>query len=461
MLVYPCNMMFSNYYFPIKDQSGYEVPSYDDRNGIIVTEPCQINPGNNVTHLKYHVVGTPLTLLNQDDGSSLSTAMFGEGVRVVYLKAYWDQQYYPVIYGGGMLSGNHNGDAYEEITVGTGHITFHHCSRVQFGWLHRATEYRNVEYLGDNKTIGEWRDESFVSETYDDWSWLGEDLGWHSFGPEWGAVSTCNPISPSDPPLGLYNRINRLFTGIYEGNITNTSVSYAECCLEAAEKIQYDHINTVSQIYETLTLKRGLMDMFSSFKAVFDKGLPLQKSKDVANAYLSGKYGPRLTLGDWADVATRDAIPPKGTSTAMLTGELSIFGDVYQVSKRVSFAYQLDYFQRIAQRCEQHGIGLRLTDVWDLVPMSFVVDWFVDVSEILDNLHDRKFAARLPVSSIWDTDIYKGVVSASNQDWFMTADIKVYHRQERTSLSVDFTPSSRVTVPQHLVELGAVIIQRL
>jgi hypothetical protein len=71
---------------------------------------------------------------------------------------------------------------------------------------------------------------------------------------------------------------------------------------------------------------------------------------------------------------------PAGTSGTAIDGQYTL---------RFSGTVDISFADDILLLYDRIGFHPDIGTVWDLVPMSFVVDWFLPVSEILDRLYDR------------------------------------------------------------------------
>ena len=115
---------------------------------------------------------------------------------------------------------------------------------------------------------------------------------------------------------------------------------------------------------------------------------PKAVAKALSNKHLAYKYGDRLTIKDAREMyhAFRNwSIRKNGTQTrrAQLVEKLT---DNLQVTHRIVIKAQRldDAASRLLLGAADLGILPDLNTVWNLIPLSFVVEWFVNVTDALE-----------------------------------------------------------------------------
>jgi hypothetical protein len=127
--------------------------------------------------------------------------------------------------------------------------------------------------------------------------------------------------------------------------------------------------------------------------------------RKLAKAWLSARYGDRLTYSDLKSLfagfnrsawkSSRHAkfllgrsrksyellTDSNGAVSIRLSTQIAVQPNDYNaLMTQIRHAYEWDYYPSLA-------------NVWDMIPLSFVVDWFIDVSSIFEDL-DRLVQAR-------------------------------------------------------------------
>lgn len=137
----------------------------------------------------------------------------------------------------------------------------------------------------------------------------------------------------------------------------------------------------------------------------------LKSGKTVANAWLAWRYGirplmfeiegaMRLLTGKLAKTnvvrhvsgtgSADVSLSSKGSAVAR-TGNHSFYGTLYHKSETsATFQVKVGYVYTLKNTAVAAGTSLGLTNLplvaWELVTLSFVIDWFVNVTEVLEQL---------------------------------------------------------------------------
>lgn len=136
----------------------------------------------------------------------------------------------------------------------------------------------------------------------------------------------------------------------------------------------------------------NLADVISSFKSM-SKGLT--KLGSAADAWLAYRYSYSTTKSDILalnEFASRLAALP----SCIHSNGFFRDGDwVYRVSINVSSPY----LASLVSLGEKWGVALDAVNAWDLIPYSFIVDWFIPVSDLLERWQSQSFAMQIQQTS--------------------------------------------------------------
>jgi hypothetical protein len=131
-----------------------------------------------------------------------------------------------------------------------------------------------------------------------------------------------------------------------------------------------------------------------------DKKQNFRRSRDLAGLWLELQYGWRPLLSDIHDGYEFLARPEKKTQLSFLRGEgsgtLTYDLDVAtggttgngKVSVRARASILAALRSEVLHSANQGGLINPLQVAWELVPFSFVVDWFMPVGNVLQNFTD-------------------------------------------------------------------------
>lgn len=164
-----------------------------------------------------------------------------------------------------------------------------------------------------------------------------------------------------------------------------------------------------SNLYETLAefdKSAGVIASIarSAAKTVAQKRRLLQRSKDLGNAYLAYRYGLKPVMADMATVLegllskvgkvrqTSRASTVLNTTVSTSNSDVSWLGLVTAKSSRLTHeslvirAMSLDeYMASVGSNVGFTAKGL-ITLPWELLPYSFVADWFLNIGDLLGAL---------------------------------------------------------------------------
>lgn len=136
----------------------------------------------------------------------------------------------------------------------------------------------------------------------------------------------------------------------------------------------------------------NVVDVISSLKSM-SKGLT--KLGSAADAWLAYRYSYSTTKSDiitLSEFANRLAALPS-----------SIRSNGYYKDGdwefRVSINVTSDYLASLVSFGEKWGFALDAVNAWDLIPYSFIVDWIIPVSDLLEKWQSQSFAMQIQQTS--------------------------------------------------------------
>lgn len=226
--------------------------------------------------------------------------------------------------------------------------------------------------------------------------------------------------------------------------------------VNAANGLRVQHVNVVSLIKDTLRTPYDVDGMLSAVKNVTDK-------KQLASLYLSGKYGPRLTYADFK------ALYSNGQRKTQVLGDLYCvtqttvsFWDIvdWDMSVKLGYNARLSGFDQIWLRGDIANLRFTAADAWDLVPYSFVVDWFVDVGGYLERKDQDKFYEKLDTFNAWLSSHLSSSLTFGDADCSIQADFDYYQRDGVRTKSRKTRLQASSAAKDHIPELGALWVQR-
>lgn len=249
----------------------------------------------------------------------------------------------------------------------------------------------------------------------------------------------------------------------------NSLVNWHALAAEAYQNLGMADVNSVSNLKELLEMGGAVMGFIDTLKS-----LPSKKVKAAASAWLAVHYGFKLTILDALELretlkkfSSRRENLTKCQASTTLTGVTQIEFD---------YRYQVfyDQFAKLESMLEQllsiSDAFITLENSWDMVPWSFVIDWFVQVGDWLQSLdnyanlvqkHDVICTGR-SVRAVYDAlpsqiGIYPDEVGEDAGMGMVT--LKFYKRVYSPNLiKPSLLPSATVNLFDHMIEVAALYI---
>lgn len=213
-------------------------------------------------------------------------------------------------------------------------------------------------------------------------------------------------------------------------------------------------------------------------KSLVPKLQNLRKLKTHASNHLAMQYGVLPTISDLKEIvgaftkaAQYDRFGRKlgysadtyTFSTKARSGE-TVKGSRTQRAK-IAVRTQDSSLNTFLESLENVGFGLNFENIWDLIPYSFIVDWFVDVGDFLSDIDNRIRLARLPIEYITYSDKYESLFVYNRPPGFPAVYGQLkrvnYVRSVTTEVPLqDFKLSQGSGVTPHWLEAGALVVQR-
>jgi hypothetical protein len=262
--------------------------------------------------------------------------------------------------------------------------------------------------------------------------------------------------------------------------------SYGDLTADAADSIRISNSNNLNNFKELLQLgdlAKGLTQWIELTNGTLN-GTPIGKAKSVAKVvagtYLAAHYGLRLTIKDTEELSESLRKLNPGDRTQTVGAQHSVVVDYpgsidgINVEMRLKavigaftseFVNFTDATDRALRALYEFDLLPTMSNLWDAVPWSFVVDWLVPLGDAMDRLENKHYVQTLPChrafySQKWTWNQYDEFVSDDGSYYRCSLKYRYY---ERTCVPQFILPPMRVDNPKglsgHWVELSALLIQ--
>lgn len=242
-----------------------------------------------------------------------------------------------------------------------------------------------------------------------------------------------------------------------------------DLCDSAVDNCHFVDINSIAYLKEAVGYLELLVQVIHGD---FGK-LP----SSLSDLWLSGRYGVRLTVSDTESLRSglqravngRSPYETVHSRASCSPSHSSMFSSYTQaLAYKIYLADDWSKVLKGIRKMMDWDIWPTLQNSWDLIPFSFIIDWFVDVGTIFEKDDIVNYWQYLNITScVWSfKDVAKptsGLVKLDGLDVAMSDfTIKRYTRKVQSSPdypSFDLNNGSGLS-STHILDAGAIIIQR-
>lgn len=253
------------------------------------------------------------------------------------------------------------------------------------------------------------------------------------------------------------------YDAIFASNRRNPN--WYELAAQAYQSLGMSDINGVAYITELFSMGEEVIKFSRTLKSI-----PSSKVKAVASAWLAVHYGFKLTLLDTKTL--RDTLEKEAsrlTRESKCQSALEYhYEDIRFVARYQVFYNQFAHLLRtLDQLVELTDAALTSENLWDMVPFSFVIDWFVRLGDVLQSLDNFSNLIQKHEVVAAGKSIKGECLGKASQlglpAWLGDQHIKLtcyLRRYERHLQSPSLVPSVTVNPFNHLIEGAALVISR-
>lgn len=249
---------------------------------------------------------------------------------------------------------------------------------------------------------------------------------------------------------------------------------YGDLAMSASEKIAYNNVNMISFLRD-IRHPTEMIPKLKNLQTLMNKRSVknLKSLKDLSNDYLTVKYGILPTISDIKEIfsafeSVRPYLDRNGFKTYS-AGTISHLdqGDChYDLEQHIKLAIDNEdsLLQLLDEQLESVGLLPTFQNLWDLVPYSFVIDWFAGVGELLERVDTRLRLERLNIRYVTmsrKATVIKKLVSGVKSPYSGELSWVRYHRWVSDQCPVPpLSLKSTMQTFNHWLESAALLIQR-
>lgn len=278
------------------------------------------------------------------------------------------------------------------------------------------------------------------------------------------------------PDLPSYSQLRERFelSRIKANNIPDF-VKFGDLVQQAADNTRALEINTpmyLKDLLQVMQLSKQLVSLATSNVSL----------KTLSAAYLVAHYGLKLTIKDTQAIAkaldeahNMDASLPYQVARARASEYVEVkYGFPIPVYATIDYSVKLYYdpaddkLRQLWQQLHSWDVLPTPANLWDMIPFSFVMDWFIDIGSYLEAIDTRDYMQTLRIfTSIHSKRISINVPAEfffgrTEQGYFIGNVELIDYCRNVTPIPPQ--PISRFDIPKsftHWVEGAAIIIQKI
>jgi len=212
------------------------------------------------------------------------------------------------------------------------------------------------------------------------------------------------------PKIGLNTIVNARASAIKKIESTTAGVNLGISIGEAGQTWKFIYESTEKAIKAAIALKKGNVSL-----ALYHLGL--KEKGGIASTYLAYQFGFKPLMNDVQNAvkATLDTLERKGEFTVKSTyvDRVQLLYNPLLQSHDLIEGCQVGYSVRIDNKqlaaAQAMGLTNPLALAWELFPLSFVVNWFLSVGDLLGALDA---GLGLEITSGYETRFIRGTTTA-------------------------------------------------
>lgn len=256
---------------------------------------------------------------------------------------------------------------------------------------------------------------------------------------------TPRPVRPSTsdvewqeeyPPHSASLVLQLFSDAMATGDLDEPDNPFGELTRAGVDEIKYVNVNSIAFLKDLPEIGGTLASYRDAVMAIAKRN-PKDVAKKLASAHLSSKYGDKLTIADTKELVEafervkRDLNTNSSHFTLHQRSAAASSNKALQCNTEYVFTlrYNRDTggVQGALRRLADADFLPTLSNVWDMVPYSFVVDWFVDVESFF---------------SAYDTETYYNLISV---------DYAIYTSRRTYTIYASFLPQgfSDITIVEY------------
>ena len=261
------------------------------------------------------------------------------------------------------------------------------------GSLYKSYVYSQSKYAAVGANVSQSDAIEVLSKHLDGWAAL--TTGFNLKPLYYVSVETSTPHTyyPTRGEVEYFNFHGMESAGFAARNTVISNAGFYRAYYTAFDNLPQAQQNLIANICDIVRAIKSFSSGFKELKSVIEAG---------EEAWLTYRYVYNTTVSDAKEIeklAERLYDLTSSSSNLVSYGGCTIGGITYHCAIVVDASMFIP--EDILSGFKQLGGRINLTNIWDMVPFSFMVDWFLDVSSILERFDTWVESGELPIKQIW------------------------------------------------------------
>jgi len=197
----------------------------------------------------------------------------------------------------------------------------------------------------------------------------------------------------------VFDTVNAL--DIYVGGVAS---SYQAAYVDACQDLVNSKINSLGNILELASTLKGMAEFLRSpAEGISDL---MKTYKDPRNAWLFYRYSYSTTKADIREYIA--FISRLKSLVNLINTEIKAYGACGRVRCVIKIRPEDFLPSTVYDFLAMVGVEPNAQNIWDLVPYSFVADWFLGISKVLEWFDNWTYSLTIEPGEIWFSNFVEG-----------------------------------------------------
>lgn len=214
-----------------------------------------------------------------------------------------------------------------------------------------------------------------------------------------------------------------------EGIEPNLGCYLNDAYLSAFESLPAITTNNIQNAQAIVDLLKGIV------KAAMPGGKLVDGLGSISDAWLGFRYVFNTTKADIQELSSyverMRAFKQYDMRTVRSYGTTSFESHGITYVVKCSITVRTEDISGIYNAVERFGVALDAYNIWDMIPYSFMVDWFLHIGDLLEKARTRRYAMRLTPVDCWFSISYTfennaGCIQNDYYRWRSNVDLSQY-----------------------------------